>query len=230
MTAAVAERPTPQQGITPAYARALLLLTQGHQAKDAATATGIQLGRLVSLARQQGWTIHSATQRATDPTRNDMTPVLAPHLQALAGQFTERPRIVNDPDEPDEPYDATELLADAADFDDRHVKAALDRARQALDKLHTIYTQADEQRAAAVQRAAAKQAAADRITELEQQLAAAREQAKALGATTKRTTSGDRERDPAIRAWARSQGLPINERGRIPGHIRDQYNAAHPTA
>ncbi|MGA4995919.1 Lsr2 family DNA-binding protein [Nonomuraea bangladeshensis] len=231
MTTAVAERPTQPQGITPAYARALELLTQGHDAKDAATATGVPLGRLVSLARQQGWAIHPTTQRATDASRDDFTPVLPPKLQALSAQFVARPRVVADPDEPDQqPYDATDLLADAADCDDRQVQAALDRARKALDKLHVVYTRVEDEREAAAQREAAKRAAADRVAELEQQLAAARERAKALGATTKRTSSGDRSRDRVIRAWAKSQGLDIGDFGRIPGRIRDQYDAAHPTA
>jgi Lsr2 len=31
----------------------------------------------------------------------------------------------------------------------------------------------------------------------------------------------------AIRAWAREQGLKVNERGRIPGDIVTQYEKAH---
>ncbi|MEU4231156.1 histone-like nucleoid-structuring protein Lsr2 [Nonomuraea sp. NPDC026600] len=229
MTAAVAEGPTPQQPITPAYARALLLLTQGHQAKDAAAATGVALGHLVALARQQGWEIHSTTQRATDPNRENFTPVLAPDLQALAAQFIGRPRVVEDLDEPAEPYNASELLAAAAECDDRQVQAALDRARKAMEKLHTLFTEAEERRIAAAQLEAAKQTAADRVATLKLELAAAEEKAKALG-VPKRTPSGDRERDRAIRAWAKAQNLGIGDFGRIPGHIRDQYDAAHPTA
>ena len=32
---------------------------------------------------------------------------------------------------------------------------------------------------------------------------------------------------PAVRAWARAQGYPISDRGRIPGNIRQAYEAAH---
>ncbi|MFI6637178.1 hypothetical protein ACIBI7_50555 [Nonomuraea fuscirosea] len=229
MTAAVAERPTPQQPITPAYARALLLLTQGHQAKDAAAVTGVALGHLVALARQQGWELHSTTQRATDPTREGFTPVLSPKLQALSDTWTGKLRLVLDEDEQDEPYNASELLASAAACDDRHVQAALNRARKAMDKLHTLFTEAEERRIAAAQLAAAKQAAADRVAELKQELAAAEEKAKALGVTPKRTATSDRERDRVISAWAKAQNLDIGDFGRIPGHIRDQYDAAHPT-
>lgn len=36
----------------------------------------------------------------------------------------------------------------------------------------------------------------------------------------------DKEQLTAIRAWARSRGLEVNERGRIPGHIVEQYHAS----
>lgn len=38
---------------------------------------------------------------------------------------------------------------------------------------------------------------------------------------------GRTEDTAAIRAWAREQGLKVNERGRIPGTIVEQYRAAH---
>ncbi|WP_165969714.1 Lsr2 family DNA-binding protein [Nonomuraea terrae] len=85
----------------------------------------------------------------------------------------------------------------------------------------------DERRAAEAQREAAEQPAADRVAELEQQLADARERAKALGARPKRTTTSDRDQDREIRDWAKANDIPINDRGLIPGRIRDQYNDAH---
>jgi hypothetical protein len=49
----------------------------------------------------------------------------------------------------------------------------------------------------------------------------------------RRTRAGGRRRrvatgvDPAaVRAWAKSQGLKVNERGRIPADIVDRYTAA----
>lgn len=30
----------------------------------------------------------------------------------------------------------------------------------------------------------------------------------------------------AVRSWARENGVPVNERGRIPADVLDQYNAA----
>jgi hypothetical protein len=40
-----------------------------------------------------------------------------------------------------------------------------------------------------------------------------------------RTGSG-RERSGDIRAWAKDQGIPVSERGRIPASVVEQYQAA----
>ena len=40
-----------------------------------------------------------------------------------------------------------------------------------------------------------------------------------------RTASG-RERSGDIRAWAKDQGIPVSERGRIPASVVQQYEAA----
>ena len=50
-------------------------------------------------------------------------------------------------------------------------------------------------------------------------------------AAPKRRTGGaparaDREQLAAIRTWARSRGMDVNDRGRIPRNIVDQYNNA----
>jgi hypothetical protein len=40
-------------------------------------------------------------------------------------------------------------------------------------------------------------------------------------------TAGNRERSAEIRDWARSAGIPVNDRGRIPANVVQQYEAAH---
>lgn len=49
---------------------------------------------------------------------------------------------------------------------------------------------------------------------------------RASGRSSARRSGGTSE-TAAIRAWAREQGLPVNERGRVPGDIVAQYEAAH---
>ena len=45
--------------------------------------------------------------------------------------------------------------------------------------------------------------------------------------TGRRGTSGRSSDTAAMRAWAKEQGLPVNERGRIPADIVAKYEAAH---
>ncbi|MFA1543551.1 MULTISPECIES: histone-like nucleoid-structuring protein Lsr2 [Actinomadura] len=44
-------------------------------------------------------------------------------------------------------------------------------------------------------------------------------------ATTRGTSS--RERSAEIREWAKSTGVKVNDRGRIPANVIEQYEAAH---
>ncbi|BEP14341.1 Lsr2 family protein [Acidothermaceae bacterium B102] len=46
-------------------------------------------------------------------------------------------------------------------------------------------------------------------------------------AAARPAATSDRQRAGDIRAWAKSQGLNVNERGRIPATIVAQYEAAH---
>lgn len=51
---------------------------------------------------------------------------------------------------------------------------------------------------------------------------------KAGSSTRKRRQRGasSRERSAEIRAWAKNNGIKVNERGRIPAHVIEQYEAA----
>jgi hypothetical protein len=40
-------------------------------------------------------------------------------------------------------------------------------------------------------------------------------------------TAGSRERSAEIREWAKNRGIKVNERGRIPANVIEQYEAAH---
>lgn len=39
--------------------------------------------------------------------------------------------------------------------------------------------------------------------------------------------ASQRERSAEIRLWAKEQGIHVNERGRIPAHVVEQFEAAH---
>jgi nucleoid-associated protein Lsr2 len=55
------------------------------------------------------------------------------------------------------------------------------------------------------------------------------ENARKAGVARRRRTRGtsSRERSADIRAWAKSRGIKVNERGRIPASVVEQYEAAH---
>ena len=42
-----------------------------------------------------------------------------------------------------------------------------------------------------------------------------------------RRTTTDRQHSADIRAWAKSQGFEVSDRGRIPADVEHQYSAAH---
>lgn len=47
------------------------------------------------------------------------------------------------------------------------------------------------------------------------------------GAAPASRGSSNRQRSAEIRTWAKSQGLTVNERGRIPANIVEQFDAAN---
>ncbi len=55
------------------------------------------------------------------------------------------------------------------------------------------------------------------------------ENARKARATGRKTTHGahSRERSAEIREWAKSAGIQVNERGRIPANVIEKYEAAH---
>lgn len=56
-----------------------------------------------------------------------------------------------------------------------------------------------------------------------------RDQGGNVGNTRKTAarSTGDRDQSLAIRAWARSNGHNVKDRGRIPATVIDAFNAAH---
>lgn len=43
----------------------------------------------------------------------------------------------------------------------------------------------------------------------------------------RKTVAGTKEQLAAIRAWAKTYGYQVSDRGRIPQHVIDQFEAAH---
>jgi len=61
-----------------------------------------------------------------------------------------------------------------------------------------------------------------------EQLSSFIEHARKAGPKPARTAAG-RQRASTIRAWAKDHGIPVNERGRIPAGVIEQYQTAAAT-
>ena len=46
------------------------------------------------------------------------------------------------------------------------------------------------------------------------------------GARSKRRTTANRQRSAQIRAWAKSSGIEVSDRGRIPGHVLAEFESS----
>lgn len=64
-------------------------------------------------------------------------------------------------------------------------------------------------------------------TELGQYVEHARKPGSSPARRRRQRNGAGREQSARIREWARERGLQVNERGRIPGSILAEYEAAH---
>uniref|UniRef100_UPI003F497F8D histone-like nucleoid-structuring protein Lsr2 n=1 Tax=Actinomadura sp. CA-154981 TaxID=3240037 RepID=UPI003F497F8D len=62
---------------------------------------------------------------------------------------------------------------------------------------------------------------------LEPFVAGARKARKPVGRGGRTRTAGSRERSAEIREWAKNRGIKVNERGRIPANVIEQYEAGN---
>lgn len=49
-----------------------------------------------------------------------------------------------------------------------------------------------------------------------------------IASPTKKPRRAPKKSGSAVRQWARDNGIPVPDRGRIPKHINDAYSAQHP--
>lgn len=240
MTATL-DRPA-THGMTPDHARALVLLADGKTAQEAASETGVQLGRIAQLARLQRAYIHPTTGKARIMDDPDGPITLDPQVRTLADQFI--PPAPEPAPAGDSPEAIAELLRDAALYQatDGKIQNALERLHGAADRLRDLVYAAAEraeltrrEAEAAAQKAAEQERVAAAIAEQEQQLAALRERARQLKGSTGRTRRTGRPRSSRsktakIREWAKAEGYDVGKRGLIPVDVITAYEQAHPTS
>jgi hypothetical protein len=63
----------------------------------------------------------------------------------------------------------------------------------------------------------------DKLDEVLKKYATYARKANTRGTRRRRRTAAHRQRSAQIRAWAKSRGLPVSDRGRIPTDVIDRY-------
>ena len=67
----------------------------------------------------------------------------------------------------------------------------------------------------------------DKLDEVLKRYAGYARRAATRGVRRRRRTAAHRQRSAQIRAWAKSEGLPVSDRGRIPSDVIDRYETTH---
>lgn len=203
---------------TPVTARALALLANGRTIAETEKETGLPAGAVRALVNgQRGWLV-GEDGRVYDPNQPDGKVKLPDGVRGVQGKPARRRTTSVD-----------ELLAQAAELDDKTVQTLLKKTQDQLAKLRARVGEVRAWQEAEAQRAADLAAAERKIQELQAQLAEARARVKELGGkpSRPRSSAGPGRDWAAIREWARANGIDVPPRGRVPAAVVAKYDAAH---
>ncbi|NEA21559.1 hypothetical protein G3I70_08455 [Actinomadura bangladeshensis] len=209
-------------------------LRAGTPIAEVADEHGWSAETLTALANgQRGWSIDAATgtvrirDTTTAPPAADTNPQPAPEPEPEPA----------DPDQASAPEPTTaetlaggveQLLADARACGDKRIERAALKAQTAIGVVEALYGPWLAEQKAAKARAKELAAAEKTAAKLRAQLEEAQAKVASLKGKPARAATGipsaGRERSQAIRAWAKTRGIKVNERGRIPGHVVEQYD------
>ena len=67
----------------------------------------------------------------------------------------------------------------------------------------------------------------ERLSEAVGKFAEHARKATVKGSRRRRRTTAHRQRSAEIRAWAKSSGIEVSDRGRIPGHVLAGFESSH---
>lgn len=121
------------------------------------------------------------------------------------------------------------LINTAKSHPAKRIQAQADRVLDGIGKLRDLIAEDQAKNAAKRAEDAAKAAARAEIKRLEQQLADAKAKLKKTPAPGGvKVEVGPDVSAADLRAWAKTQGIDVPDRGRVPAEIREQYAAEHP--
>lgn len=125
-----------------------------------------------------------------------------------------------------------DLIATGKGHTSKRIQAAANKVLDDLDRLRTLIR--DDQKKHAARRKAERDKAAARaeVERLKAQLAEAQAKLRGGKAPAKKTTAATADGPSAaeVRAWAASNAVDCPAVGRIPGAVREAYDAAHQRA
>ncbi|WP_433339216.1 Lsr2 family DNA-binding protein [Spirillospora sp. CA-294931] len=223
-------------------------LAHGKQVEWVADAFKVPRPELVAAIAAQGWVIDPATDRAGPltrphtPTPGDLVATTndaavlpggktASAESSLPAAAEELPAS-RTADGAAESGDIEQLLNAAHDSGNKRIVRAAGKVTATLEALRALYVpwkaeqEAEKRRLAQLAEAEAQVAALkERLAEAEAAMSDLRPRAARKTAAPRST---GRTRAADIRAWAADRGVACPERGRIPGHLERQYDAAHP--
>ncbi|TDD77715.1 Lsr2 family DNA-binding protein [Actinomadura rubrisoli] len=192
------------------------LLVTGKKVQQVADLTGWPRQSVIAvITATKGWLLDQEKDTVYQPGNAGMTPQL-PGTAPTPPERDQAPRA----DVPLGDAPVAELLAGAADIDDKAVQRELGKATDAIARLRQVVASAQE-RIAAVRE----------IAVLERQLAEAKARAKNAGVRRASPAAGTAPRVRAsnaeIRAWAAENGIEVASTGKIARSVIEQYDAAH---
>lgn len=212
-------------------------LASGKTADVVATIVKLPRDRVVDIASHHGYPdteklawaadilakkIEDSDKDASITERPDLTRTLRTQT---AGAATSTPAAPAPSTRPDE---IRILLNTAKAHPSKRIQAAADRVFDQLDRVRALLREDQEKHAEKRAAAAAKAAARAEVERLEAQLAAAK--AKLRGTPATKAAAGAATDGPTaaeVRAWAAANHIDCPATGRVPGTVRDQYDAAH---
>ena len=201
------------------------LIVAGARLHDIATDTDWQKGEITRLARENGFGLNVSSDRFQRAPQAKPAPVGVVRQQPIRvpGDLDNVP-VANANDRPTAapalPTDVIrpgvrDILAEGRASENKTTQRLTEAAYTALGRLQQHLDATRE-----------KEAKAAKVRELEAELAKARAELRGeKPATVNRPVT-----DAVMREWAKANGVPVNDVGRVNGKVREAYALAHAEA
>jgi hypothetical protein len=210
--------------------RVLRMLAAGKTVQFAADALSIRRQDVMRVVQStKGWLHDRDRDTVYEAGRRGMAPQLPDGISPAVTETGPEARLDRRHSANDNAMSTiSDLIGRARQLDDKAVQRELKKTLDAIAHLRRTVDRTEQKVTAAREREQARAAARAEIEELQSKLAAAKTRARELSARGS-AAAGQRRADPdpkKVRAWAKEHGVEVNEMGRVPRRINEQYLAA----